>query len=401
MNHSYYKYFLFVIAALFVVMPVYAYDPNNFLNEYCAEGYDMTFNDQHENIFCLLAGIVLFLIALHPFKNTETNRILKFSGGAIVAFGLLNMALGVPFDKYVGIYQSVLIVACLILTLAFKKTFGSGRVFISVVIFVGTIMCSFFVDRVDYIICDKLNQYPPEYGLQWRPFYQGFSDRAYFGSIEKKVKSDDSSKMLYNLLTEESHSFHYPFDLLKQQGWEIRQGEYNSRLFINPDKTIGYVQTLKGGGLEPPHSVVNEFKDCFPQSSMENIIGFHELIDSDNIMVLTTEVNDTIKLYIKNLAHHRMNYFVNLKDSILSLPDSEISNIIPPDDAMYSLNEDFYEISKALSFPEDAIRQIEYEGQIIRVRFKNPEAKDKVYTNNSMVFVDINYATGAAKIHRF
>lgn len=129
-------------------------------------------------------------------------------------------------------------------------------------------MCSIAIDRVDYTICDKLNQYPPEYGLQWRPFYQGFTDSAYFGSIKKKVKSDDSSKMLYNLLTEEPHSFHYPFNFLKQQGWEIKTGEYNSRLFINPDKTIGYIQNLKGGGLIPPQSIVNEFKDCFPQSSM-------------------------------------------------------------------------------------------------------------------------------------
>lgn len=170
-------------------------------------------------------------------------------------------------------------------------------------------MCSFLVDRVDYIICDKLNQYPPpEYGLQWRPFYQGFTDSAHFGSLEKKVKSDDSSKMLYNLLTEEAHSFLYPFKFLKQQGWDIIQGKYSSRLFINPDKTIGYIQTQKGGGLVPPQSVVNEFKDCFPQSSMENIIGFHELIDSDDIMVLTTEVNDTTKMFIKNLKYDRMNF---------------------------------------------------------------------------------------------
>lgn len=51
MNHFHYKYILFVIAVFFVVIPTYAYDPNDFLNEYCADGYDMTFNDQHENIF--------------------------------------------------------------------------------------------------------------------------------------------------------------------------------------------------------------------------------------------------------------------------------------------------------------------------------------------------------------
>lgn len=118
-------------------------------------------------------------------------------------------------------------------------------------------------------------------------------------------------------------------------------------------------------------------------------------------MVLTTEANDTTKLYIKNLEYDRMNYFVNLKDSILSLPDSEISNIIPPDAETYSLNEDFYEISEVLSFPKDTIRQIKYEGNIVRVLFKNPDAKDKVYTNNCMVFVDTNYETGAEKLYRF
>lgn len=100
MNHSYYKYILFVIAAFFVVIPTYAYDPNNFLNEYCAEGYDMTFNDQHENIFSILVGLVLILITRRPFRNIETKRMIKFAGGAIVTFGLLNMALGVPFDKH-------------------------------------------------------------------------------------------------------------------------------------------------------------------------------------------------------------------------------------------------------------------------------------------------------------
>lgn len=401
MNHFNYKYIPFVIAALFFVIPVYAYDPNNFLNEYCAEGYDITFNDQHENIFCILVGLVLILIAWHPFKSIETNRMVKFAGGAIVTFGLLNMALGVPFDKHEILYQNVLIVVCLVLTLVFKKEFGSGKIFISVLIYVGTLICSFLIDRVDYIICDKLNQYPPEYGLQWRPFYQGFTDNAYFGSLEKKVKSDDSSKLLYNLLTEEPHSFHYPFNFLKQQGWDIIQGGYSNRLFINPDKTIGYIQTQKGGGLVPPQNLVNEFKDCFPQSSMENIIGFHELVDYDDIMVLTTEVNDTTKLYIKNLKYDWKNYFVNLKDSILSLPDSEIYNIISPNDESYSLNEDFYETSKVLSFPRDTIRQIKYEGQIVRVIFKDPDATDKIYTNNSMTFVDTNYETGTEKLHRF
>lgn len=378
-----------------------AYDPNNFLEEYCAEGYDMTFRDQHENIFLMLLGLILILITLHSSWKKVNHRVVRFAGVAIVLFSLLNMALGVHYGEYAWTFLCVLLLVCMILALMFKKKFGDGRIFISALIFVGALIASFVIDMIDYRVCDKQNQYPPEYGLQWRPCYQGFTDNAYFSSIEKKITIDDSSRLLYNLLNDEVHSFEYPFNFLRQQGWEIKQGDSNSRIFINPNKTVGYVQIQTGGGLEPIGSHAHELRECFPSAAINAVTDFHELVDSDDIIVLTTEANDTVKLYLKNLTHDWFNDFTNLKDSVLSLPDSMITDIIPEDYDVYTLNENFYEISRVLSFHADTIKHIEYDGAILRVKFNNPQAKDKVYTNNCMIFVDSDFESGETRLRRF
>lgn len=95
------------------------------------------------------------------------------------------------------------------------------------------------------------------------------------------------------------------------------------------------------------------------------------------------------------------NKFVSLKDSILALPDSEITNIVPTDYETYTLNEDYYDETEVLRFPTDTISQIVYEGEIIRVRFKNPKAKDKVYTHNCMIFVNDDFESGETRLRRF
>lgn len=392
---------LLTICVPYRVPYMMAYSPDNFLAEYRAEGYDMTFNDQHENIFLIVSGLLLIVITRWLPSSREICKVVRFSGIAITLFGLLNMLLGAPYDRYLGIYLNVLIFVCLALVLIFKKKFGSGKIFISLLFLIGAIICSYAIDLWDYRKCDRLNQHPPEYGLQWRPFYQGFTDDFYFSILEKKIDPHDGSKILNKLLYDEPHSFEHPFDLLKKQGWEIAQSEHDSRLYLNPDKTIGYIQTRTGGGLAPPQCYVYELKVCFPSASINNITELHQLGDCDDIIVLTTEVNDTIKLYLKNLTHDYPSNFINLKDSILLLSDSEITDIIHFHDYTYSINENYFEKSKVLSFPRDTIEHIEYEGPIIRVTFKNPEAKDKIYSSNCMVFVDNAFESGEPGLHRF
>lgn len=380
---SYVAAFLLLIGAPLML----AYDPDNFLEEYRAEGFDMTFNDQHENIFLFIVGVILLGITFTS-KIRGNKGVARYAGVAIIVFSAVNMMLGVPYDENIIFFLGLLLVVCLIVTLAFKKKLGGGNVFFSAIIFIGAIFLSVMIDEIDYIICDKQNQYPPEYGLQWRPYSQGFTDKNYFNSVEQKVDPRDSSRILYNLLNDEVHSFEYPFDFLKQKGWQINQIGPNGRIFINPEKTLGYIQSLCGGGLEPISCTVSELKDCFPSLSADNIVEVRQLEDVDDIIVVTTEENDSIKLYLKNFTHDWFNDFTNLKDSVLLLDDSEITNIISPNSNTYTLNENFYEVSNSLSFPKDTIEHIYFEGQVIRVRFKNPQAKDKVYSNNCMTFVD-------------
>ena len=86
-------------------LTVLAYTPDNFLAEYSAEGYDMTFNDQHENIFLVVSGLLLILIAHWLPISREIRKVARFSGIAIALFGLLNMALGAPYDRYLWIWE--------------------------------------------------------------------------------------------------------------------------------------------------------------------------------------------------------------------------------------------------------------------------------------------------------
>lgn len=397
------KFYLTTLLLIICAPLMMAYSPDNFLAEYSAEGYDMTFKDQHENIFLLLLGTILFFIKWPSSWDKENVRVTKFAAGAMVVFSMLNMALGVSYVKYAWIFLNVLIFICLILTLVFKQKFGSGKIFLSTFIFLGALIVSFFIQSIDYKNCDKWNQYPPEYGLQWRPFYQGFTDNSYFNSVEKKISFDDEDGVLYNLLNDEVHSFEYPFSNLKSKGWTIKQSGLarEARLFLNPDHTMGYVQIRDGGGLEPIRCRAYKLGELLPSVPVTNISDIQKLVDSDNIIVFATETNDTIKLYLKNLTHNWFNNFTNLKDSVLLLPDSEITNIIPDDYNTFSLNEDFYETSKVLSFPKDTIEQISYEGAIIRVKFKNPEALDKTYANNCMIFVDIGFENNEIKLHRY
>ena len=215
-----------------------------------------------------------------------------------------------------------------------------------------------------------------------------------FVDIEQKVKPDDSSKILYGLLWKPD-SFKHPFNILKQRGWIILHGESEARLFISPDKTKGYIQAKTRGNIN-----VLEFHYYFPQVSIANITSFHDIGSYDNVIVITTEANDTTKLYLRELNLFN-NKFISLKDSILALPDSEITNIVPPNYETYTLNEDYYDKTEVLRFPTDTISQIVYEGEIIRVRFKNPEAKDKVYTHNCMIFVNIDFESGETRLRRF
>lgn len=157
---------LFMIISYSSALTVLAYTPDNFLAEYSAEGYDMTFNDQHENIFLVVSGLLLILIAHWLPISREIRKVARFSGIAIALFGLLNMALGAPYDRYLWIYLNVLIFGCLALVLIFKKKFGSGKIFISILFFIGATICTYAIDLWDYRKCDRLNQHPPEYGLQ-------------------------------------------------------------------------------------------------------------------------------------------------------------------------------------------------------------------------------------------
>lgn len=215
-----------------------------------------------------------------------------------------------------------------------------------------------------------------------------------FNDIEQKVKPDDSSDILYELLWKRD-SFKHPFNVLKQRGWIILHGESGARLFINPDKTMGYIHAKRGGDLN-----VKKFYDCFPQVSMANITSVHKIGGYDNVIIITTEAKNTTKLYLRELDHMN-NKFVSLKDSILALPDSEITNIIPSDYETYTLNKDYYDVTEVLRFSTDTISQIVYEDEIIRVRFNNPEAKERVYTYNCMILVNSDFESGETRLRRF
>lgn len=251
-----------------------------------------------------------------------------------------------------------------------------------------------------YQVPDLMFRWEAEHALQWGEGAKRKKeeyDKNYnidFDDIEQKVKPDDSSKILYDVLWK-TESFKHPFNILKQRGWIILHGESGARLFISPNKAKGYIHAKSGGDIN-----VKDFHSCFPQASIANITSFYEIGGYDNVIVITTEDNNTTKLYLREL-NYMNDKFVSLKDSILALPDSQITNIIPADYEIYTLNKDYYDETEVLRFPTDTISQIVYEGEIIRVRFKNPEAKDKVYTYNCMMFVNNDFESGETRLRRF
>ncbi len=379
-----------LLTSLMCGVSAFAFDSDNFLRQYRAEGYDMTFKDQHENILFLFIAVILLLMHKKINSKFEYKWAFRIASIAIIMFALINMALGANFLEGSQEALFIFLIICVILHFVFKHKFGRSKLYLSFYIFFCTIVIGIiFHNNVDYTKCDKMNEYPPEYGLQWRPFYQGFTDYNYFSSIEEKVNPYDSDNTLYDILWSDSHSYYHPFEILKKKGWSIIQnGEYKPRVFINPDKSLGYIQIRYGGGLMPPYCTVESASSLF---SGYPIMGVCDIHIKDNLAVLATEKNDSIHLYIRDMdCEWKRPTFITLKDSILSLPDSLITNIIPENYVHVGLNRNFYEESASLHFHKDTIKRIEY-GAKIRIKFHNSKAKDKVYSDDPNSFVEINY----------
>lgn len=217
----------------FLALKAYAYTDENFLEQMHDEGMDISFVDQHENIIMFLLGVLLSYVAVKLIKEKDTRFTIVFSGIIIALYGAVNMFFGATYGEYLLYAIPTVLIICLLIYFIFssRRPYITGKLFLSIPIFgSAVIMMAFWNFFIDYNICDSRAQWPSEYGLQWRPAYQGFTDRNYFQSVEKHVDSTDTDGILERLLIDEINTTSHPFDILKKKGWTI--GESNEFSFL-------------------------------------------------------------------------------------------------------------------------------------------------------------------------
>lgn len=369
-----------------------AYTTDNFIAQMRESGYDVRFIDQHENIILFLIGIILIYVASRFIEKRDLKSAIYLSGIMLSVFASINMILGVPYDEYLiyAVPISVLISILTYIVLFALKSFDNVKLFLNIPIFIGAIILMWLWNScVDYNVCDKNVQWPSEYGLQWRPIYEGFTDKNYYKSIERNVDSTDSGKILEKLLCNESHTIDHPFDILRSKGWHVGKTE-RIQFFVNPDCEMGYIQILNGGGLEPYQMKVVRMDDVFGNIDLCHLREIH-LIDyaHNGDLVAVTEDSDSTYLYVSYDKNIREG-FVCVSDSITLLP--EWWEINPYEsisgNSGYQIKPDYYVSKEYLSFPSDTIRKIEFDNEYgFIIRFNNPDALDKLYSLNTFALI--------------
>lgn len=379
---------LLLLTMLTSGLKLFAYTTDNFITQMRDEGYDVQFVDQHENIVLLLLGILLIYIACKYNKTRDTIFAMFFSGILLAMYAFTNMILGVTYSEYL-IYAipMVIIICALVYSISIftsLKSVITGKIFICIPIFyVSLLLMGLWSYFVDYNLCDKHTQWPSEYGLQWRPIYEGFTDKSYFKSIEREVDSTDSSKILENLLSNESHTFDHSFDILKAKGWTVGN-THRTQFFVNPSSEMGYVQILKGGGLEPYYTKVIRVNEIFDDLNLSQLKRIHLVGNlNDNNFVAVTEDSDSLYLYVsydKNNSKEG-DGFVCVRDSIIALPYWKEINPFENDlnGTWFHVKQDYYDAHQYLRFPVDSIHDINFEDYGFIVRYKNPDISDKFY----------------------
>lgn len=206
---------------------------------------------------------------------------------------------------------------------------------------------------VDYNICDRKVEWPSEYGLQWRPIYEGFTDKNYFKMTEQDIDSIDSSGKLSHLLSTEPHSIGHSFAILKNKGWKVGKTD-GAQFFVNPTFEKGYVQVQHGGGLEPYYTRVHEIDELFEIINLKNLKEIHFMGDERNReFVAITATPDSTYFYLSYDPYEiEGEGFVCVRDSILSLPNwREIRPFEDDSDGnWFHVKPDYYDAYETLNF---------------------------------------------------
>jgi len=376
-------------------LKLFAYTKDNFISQMREEGVDVSFVDQHENIILFSIGIIFIYIASKFIRTSDSKFAISFSGIILVLFAWVNMILGVPYGEYLVYAVPAVILSCILIYAIFSasKTCVTGRLFLCIPIFIGSLILmglwSFFVD---YKICDKNVQWPSEYGLQWRPIYEGFTDKNYYKSIEREVDSIDSDKKLENLLHNESHTIYHSFDILKNKGWKVGNTS-RTQFFVNPNCEMGYVQVIRGGGLIPFYTRVMKIDEIFENLNLSHLKEIHLVGElNNNDFVAVTEDADSTCLYVSYDKNNNKEGegFVCVRDSIISLPNWR--EIIPYESisggSWFHVKPDYYVSKEYLKFPSDTIHGIDFDDKLgFVIRFNNPDAGDKLYAIDTFSLV--------------
>lgn len=386
-----------LLTSLIISLPSFAlmaFESGSFIAEMKSEGYNTALNNQDINIALFVIGILMLVLTL-IFTQRKSNRRLTLISSTIAI--LVASGLNMLFAAYYFYYIAGVILLVYDICKYFSNRTLHSKIFVNLVLYLAiTIIGGKAISDYEYNKCNIECIPPYHYGLNWRPFYEGFTDEAYFGRIEKKITECDSTKALKELLEKNIAAVTYDFPILKSKGWEIFDGnnvrcDGGYRVFISPAKKIIYILEYRNNGFDAGHSWVNHPENYF--SDFSNA----EYYFTPGLLIALAKDSDSTRLqlsYLNGLEDYcNFPNFISIKDSVLNLPDyDEIdarNRFNMADTAtMAPIRDELFNFNHTLSFRSSDVKKISFDQNLIKIRFNDTDSTERIYAVNIGDLID-------------
>lgn len=368
-----------------------AFSPGNFIEQMENEGYNVSFNNQDTNIAIFIIAILMLVLTRFFTQKRQNSRLILESGSlALLCASALNMLFAVSY-----FYVLILIILLIFDIHKFNSyRIQYGNIFINLAIYLGcTIFIAISIYIYEYNKCNTECIPPNHYGLKWRPFYEGFTDKAYFERIERKIKESDSTEVLKQLLENEVATVTYDFPILKSKGWEVIDGKCINdncgyRVFISPAKEIVYVHNYRNDGLYSWVTTPQEYFYDLGNANYYFIPGY--------LLGLSKDRNVT-KMEVCFLNgkddYGHFPKFISVKDSVLNLPnydEIDVRNRLAMTDTTtrMPIREELFDFSPMLSFKTCDIKTVSVDQNLVKIQFNDEDSTMRIYAVNVGDLID-------------
>lgn len=363
---------------------IFAIASGHYLDKLRGEGYKIEFNNHDTDIALFIFAILCLLISITFAKHKPLLRYTLISSAiAIIGGSVANMLFAVNY--FYSISLIALIIYDFLKNRDHKYSTESSKRYLNIVLYlVSLFIVGGSIFAYEYNKCNMECIVPNDYGLKWRPFYEGFTDKNYFERIEDIVVDNDKTYVLREILEKEPATIEYPFSKLLSKGWKIIDGKDGShyRIFISPSDEYVYIQKYNYNMIGVGSIWVITPTEYFNDSVNQNNSKYYHIPD---FLIRITENNNRIKLSVRCLGCQDEDSwnpkFISVKDSILQLPDFTEIGIRDYDAILYDvaiplpIRKDLFSYKNGLSFNSTNVEKISIDNNLIRIKFKDSTEK--------------------------